>query len=344
MKEDRKVKTVQSRDGAATSNSTQYRDSKQGKRRHQHHRTPKVEPFQGNHDDLKGHVYTYDGLTRASQFRETTERIGEWAKQNCTTFPLDVWKSIESLVEPNQDSWRPSAPTNPNDVVDAAIFKEEVQEFTKRKRAYRDNCTKLFTVALGQCSQATNAKLEAREDWENMKSEHNLVHLLKAIKSLLHNQLQNDRHSGITAYDSLKTVFKVRQARHEETAEYRKRFSAATEVLEHVGITFGAMFQGMADNILKSQYDKDREGSTDEQATEAETKAGESVLAIMSLKQSCAVRYGEVTRELQNDFLKGKDNYPTDITAAYSMLANWRQWERKRDAAPPLDGVAYSMD
>lgn len=229
-------------------------------------------------------------------------------------------------------------------MVDAAIFKEDVQEFTKRKRAYRDNSTKIFTVTLGQCSQATKAKLEAREDWEGMKSEHNLVRLLKAIKSLLHNQLQNDRHAGITAYGSIKALFNVRQVSHEETVEYRKRFTAATEVLEHVGVTFGAMFQGMADDVLKSQYDTDREGATDEQATEAERKAGDSVLAIMFLRQSCPARYGEVARELQNDFLKGKDNYPTDITAAYAMLASWRQWSKTRDKASPLDGVAYSME
>lgn len=42
-------------------------------------------------------------------------------------FPLDVWLSIENLTVPDQDSWKPSAPEDPEDVVDADIFKEEVQ-------------------------------------------------------------------------------------------------------------------------------------------------------------------------------------------------------------------------
>lgn len=59
---------------------------------------------------------------------------------------------------------------------------------------------------------------------------------------------------------------------HEETADYRKQFTAATEVLEHIGIQFRAFFQGMADMILESEYITTREGATDDQETEAVTK------------------------------------------------------------------------
>lgn len=218
-----------------------------------------------------------------------------------------------------------------------------MHEYTKKKRAYRDNCTKVYTVVLAQCSQATEAKLEARDDRDTMKSKHDLVGLLKALKSLLHNQLQNDSYSGMTAYESTRSLFRVRQARHEKTTEYRKRFRAAAEVLDHVGVTLGAQFQGMADEVLKTKYEKTREDATDEEATNAETEAGNAVLAVMFLKQACPVRYGEVVRELQNDFLKSKNNYPVNVTAAYARLSNWHSGSKQRDPPPPLDGVAYSI-
>lgn len=304
----------------------------------------KQDPFIGNLPELQGFVYTYDGYARASQFRRTTEKIGEWTKQNCAKYPLDVWRAINSLSEPDMDEWRPEAPDDPEDVVDAAVFKEEVQEYGKRKRAFRDNSTKVYTVILGQCSEATKAKLEAREDWESINEEHQLVNLLKAVKSLLHNQLENDRYEGLTAYESLKSLMHTRQQRYEDTSEYRKRFTAATEVLEHIGISFGAMFQGIADKLLESEFNTNREDATDQQATEAETKAGESVLAVMFLKQSCQARYAEINRDLQNDFLKRKDSYPSNVTAAYNILVNWRQWSLPQESTPPLDGVAFTID
>lgn len=104
------------------------------------------------------------------------------------------------------------------------------------------------------------------------------------------------------------------------------------------------MFQGIADDMLQLHFRKTRAAATDEQATEAEEKAGEAVLAIMFLKQSCPTRFGEVTKQLQNDFLKGKDNYPTNDTAAYAMLSNWHLGSRTQESAPPLDSVAYAMD
>lgn len=301
------------------------------------------ETFKGNNEDLEGFVYTYDGHAKASQFQKTTEKIGEWAKRNCPCFPLDVWKGIETLEEPDFNEWRPDAPENMEDVVEAAIFKEEVQEYGKRKRAYRDNSTKVYTIVIGQCSEATKAKLEAIDDWDDINGEHNLVQLLKAVKSLMHNQIQGGRHAGLTAYESLRALLSIRQQRHEETAHYRKRFTAARDVLEHVGMAFGGMFQGIADSILVSDYNTTREDATDAQALAAEADAGENVLAIMFLRQACTARYGEITRELQNDFLKDKDNYPSNVTAAYNMLANWNRGSSTGDSAPPLDGLAYTM-
>lgn len=92
-----------------------------GQERYAHQTT--YEQFRGNHTDLQGFVYAYDVRGRASQFRETTEKIGEWSKQNCAPFPLDVWRALDALKEPDQNTWLPDAPGDPNDIVDAAIFK-----------------------------------------------------------------------------------------------------------------------------------------------------------------------------------------------------------------------------
>lgn len=95
-------------------------------------------------------------------------------------------------------------------------------------------------MVITQCSEATKAKLEARDDWRAMNGERDLVQLLKAIKSLMHLQVQDCSHDGLTAFESLKALFSIRQLRHEVTAENRKWFLAASEVLEHVKVSFGS--------------------------------------------------------------------------------------------------------
>lgn len=263
--------------------------------------------------------------------------------KNYVTLTLDMWKAIKNLSEPDYHSWRTSAPDHPNDISDALIFKGEVHKSTRRRRVYRSNTAEVFTVMIGQCSWATERQDEVRNNWKELKSKQNVVKWLKAIKTLLHNQLQNECHTRITAYESVSATFRVQQAQHEETAEYCRHFTAATKILQRVGVTFSAMSQGMADEILKRHYRKTRTAATDAQVAKAELKAEESVLAIAILKQACPMRYSEVSHELQNGFLKMMDHYPANITTAYATPTNWHLGSRTRDKTPPLNGVAYSM-
>lgn len=82
------------------------------------------------------------------------------------------------------------------------------------------------------------------------------------------------------------------------------------------------MLQGISDEILTIHYKETRAAATDEQATDTDRRAGNSVLAITAIKQAFPVRYKEVFRDLQNSFLKLKDNYPVNVTLAYEMLSN----------------------
>lgn len=112
--------------------------------------------------------------------------------------------------------------------------------------------------------------MEARNDWGDINKEKHLVEPLKAVKSLMHNQLQNDGCAGLTAYDSLKTLMGIRQQLHEDTKDYRKSSAAAAEVVEHIWIALGPKFQGMADTVLEQHFNTTSEAATDELATEAE--------------------------------------------------------------------------
>lgn len=154
--------------------------------------------------------------------------------------------------------------------MDAAIFKEKLYEFVRKKRAYRDNSTKVFTFITSQCSQATKAKFEVQNDWRELKPKHDVLKLLNAIMSILLNQLQNDFRAGITAYKSIRVLLEVRFGRYEQTAEYHKRFIVAKEVLERFGVKFRAMFQIRADKILRLLHRKTQTAATDAQVIEAE--------------------------------------------------------------------------
>ena len=54
-------------------------------------------------------------------------------------------------------------------------------------------------------------------------------------------------------------------------------------------------------------------------------------MAVAFIHSADKARFGEVATDLQNEYLKGTDQYPSDITAAYKMLSNWRASTKYRE-------------
>lgn len=309
-------------------------------RKPQSHGHGNSQPFRGEHEDLKGFVYTYDSAARANQYEKTTEKVAEWTKKELS-FCMDIWRSIIDLKEPQMETWKPKAPVDGGDMLEKAIFGESVKEYMLRKRTYDNNRSKVYTVVLGQCSEAMKAKIEGQDNWEIIHREHDLVKLLKSIKVWMLNQ-QGARSPVQATYSSLMAVFRMRQNRHEELIEFRKRFVAATQVLEHIGVKFGGALEKIANKILKEDKKLERSDATKDDIKEAEEKALEKLLAVAFINAADRARYQEVTTDLENEFLKGSDQYPEDITSAYNMLTNWKQ-STQHTTTPFNDGISFAQ-
>jgi len=53
-------------------------------------------------------------------------------------------------------------------------------------------------------------------------------------------------------------------------------------------------------------------------------------------------RYGKLIEDIENDFLEGRNNYPTIVVAAYNLRTNWKQENRAGWRTPMADGVAFT--
>lgn len=235
------------------SDEKEPRENDQKNRGDRNKRTSKVsqqDAFRGDHKDLQGFTYTYDSAARANQYDKTTKKITEWVEKELT-FCKDIWRVMSTLKEPDTNSWKPTAPDKDKEMtkMEESLFNEEVKEYVLRKRTYENNTFKVYSIVLGQCSEAMKAKLEGQDDWEDIHEKHDLLQLLKSIKVWMLNQ-QSDRNPVLSTYSAIAGMFKIRQNRHEELPEFRKRFVAAKEVLEHIGVSMGAALTKITDCAL----------------------------------------------------------------------------------------------
>lgn len=302
---------------------------------------PAAETFRGEHEDLKGYVYTYDEAARADQYDKTTKQIGQWVKKELQ-FSIDIYNSIKCLKEPDRDKWEPEELPEDATTGKRAIFNEKIKEFMLRSRTYDNNRTKVYTIVYGQCSDAMRCKLEAQDDWDEIEEEHNLVKLVKSIKAWMLNQ-QDSKSPVVRAVSSISAVFRIRQKRHEGLQEYRNRFTATVDVAKHTGVELGKALVTISNNVLKSDHKKEkRDDATSEEVKNAEATALDKLLAVAFLLGADKARFQEVITDLENQYLKGKDEYPKDVTSAYTRLLGWNKNVSKNET-PFNDGLSFAQ-
>lgn len=296
--------------------------------------------FRGEHKDLHGFIYDYDTTARPNQYEKTTERIGQWAKQNLD-HSLDIWNAIRNLEAPDMAAWNPPTP-KAGDVVAQARFNEKIKNVIKREEKYENNRTVVYSIVFGQCSATMKAQLESQDDWDTINVKHDLVTLLKSIKVWALNQ-QSSTYPTMAMISSSKSLFKMNQGKYEDLIEFKKRFTAVAEVLDHIEADLSGYTKGLANKILKKEHNVDRKDANEAQIEAAQKTAKNRFLAGMFLDGADPLRYRAVLEDLRNQYLKGKNEYPENVTAAFNMLQNWSAKTKTKEEEPYNDGVNFAQ-
>jgi hypothetical protein len=126
--------------------------------------------------------------------------------------------------------------------------------------------------------------------------------------------------------------------------EYFKRVHNIVDVIKSLG-------ENLADDMnLKEELperNRPRNGWTEAQKREAKERIENKTVAYRILVQADRSRYGELIKEVENDFLKGHDDYPKTPTDAYNLLVNYHNYitvNKRTVTQGGLDQVAFVTD
>jgi hypothetical protein len=176
-------------------------------------------------------------------------------------------------------------------------------------------------------------KIGALSDFSTENRANNCVWLLGEIKGVTH-QFDTKRNIFLSLLDARIAYFSCKQTQQQTDTEYLEVFRANVEVLEYYKA-----------NISESHLLVDNLGGT---LTEVECKkiARGCTIAMAFLRGADPRRYSALWSDLANQKTRGNDQYPKDLTAAYSMLVNYhapspnRQHQGSQShQAPPTSSV-----
>ena len=118
--------------------------------------TPKSN-FKGDTEGLEGHIYDVGVSNQAELFTNTTKKVLSYAGRSYSE-AQDIRIALETISEISIKA--PKKETTGDDTINTLILNKEVDAYIKRKHAYRQNKAYMFSVILGQCTDAMKAKLE----------------------------------------------------------------------------------------------------------------------------------------------------------------------------------------
>jgi hypothetical protein len=242
--------------------------------------------------------------------QKTVEALKGFAKKS-----LKYAKDLASLfgAETRQPAlekpWKPGADA---DETDLAIWSKDVRIYAKRKRALRGNLAALHTVILGQCSEAMKAKVKSLDGFTDSATHNNCEWLLNNIKATT---MQFDaKHNGyISMIDATAAFLNCRQQQGQSADSYLEALKNHTDTIEYHGST-------LVLNPNLAPETKDEDGTRYTDVERAKIAHDCTFLAAASIRSSDPTRYGALVADLANQYSKGKNTYPTDLTSAYSLL------------------------
>jgi hypothetical protein len=294
--------------------------------------------FTGANSSLTGKIFDVTGRDAIHQFADTMKAIADYVGQQYT-HSGDMHFMIENLSD--YSFVRPPNPNDAEDPYEMEPWKKQLDIHWKRKGIYADNKMKLYSLVWGQANKATQSKIETHQEYQQCKAEYDSLKLIKIIREFVFKS--DDRQYKYKAEDQAKRNFyNLRQTPDMSCQEYFEKVRNVVDVITSLG---GSPADDM--HLTDELPARPRGGYTEQQKQEAKERIQEKTIAYGLLTRADKGRYGKLIEEIENDFLKGHDDYPKTPTEVYNLLVNYRNYVtvNKRTAIQGgLDQVAFLTD
>jgi hypothetical protein len=247
------------------------------------------------------------------QYVRTVEALEQFTKKMYKF--SDDFASLYAFEPSMPQLDKPKPPLKENrDEADELIFKEEIKQYVNCCAVLKDNLAAIWSVAIGQCTKTMKAKLESLQEYEQKHTGYDCNWLLKSILSITL-QFDRRRYGYLTLMEAQQRFLTCKQAPSQTVEAYQQQLTLWSDTIEHHGGTIVANYM-LADAA-------DSGGNVRSDAARREV-AKQETLAMALLRGADQSKFGTLLDHLSNQYASGQDEYPKDLTSAYSLLVHYR--------------------
>ena len=248
--------------------------------------------------------------------------------------PEDPSANYNDIIDPNNGEVIQTAQDQVT-YLERKIYDNEIIAMVKRRNSLKSNLQKAYSLILGQCTDLMKDKLKASTRWNDIKSRQDALQLLNEIRTITY-KFEEQKYLPLSIHNAKATFYSFRQG-NLTNSDYFQRFKNYTDIATSFdGNLHDEAITRMA---CREEHDhSDIEGLDEDEKTAVDEKASNMYLSIAFLQQSDRRHYAKLSEDLENDYTKGNDNYPRDVTKAYQLLNDYKDAGAKREAQ--AQGVA----
>ena len=299
--------------------------------------------FEGRIEVLKAAVYDFIGLRQPELYIRTTREIADYVGRTLKYYGSDAKTAIENLELPviPRPGTKPILGVDDADELDLKIWEKEIDEYMAQRKWLKQNMKTAYIIVWGQCSDAMRARAEATTDFKKTSKEQDTIELLKVIKQIMfcNDTVKFSPHALRNAHRRFNTF---EQSRTATPNEYLDSFMNCVDVIIYSGGEIGLdpeMIK-LAEADIGVKYSE----GTDDQKTKIHAAAKERYLATCFFLGADKHRYGRLIENTENNFIQNVNQYPKTISAAHSLLLNYKQDPRNliKMVGGFSDGIAFA--
>ena len=274
--------------------------------------------FTGNMTEMKGYVFQPCHVSKnANQYHNTVEVLRQYVakeyKMGRELMALFLPTPTQPAVAEPPDDPTPTGRTTNGalklTMQDTKTFELSIKRYLEREDQLKDDMHSLFYVVLGQCDKAITAKLESIDGYTAQVAQGNCLWLLQHVRATM-NQFNSGQYPYVTLFQAHRHFYNLLQGRKTVT-EYYHAFKMEYDTI------------GLLHGWLPPDLELDagvQPGVTGESDANTQAAIHQREVATYFILGADKNRFGKLQRDLQDNFARGTNQFPTTLTAAYSLL------------------------
>ena len=213
------------------------------------------------------------------------------------------------------------------------LWQLEVNKYSKRVGTLEENKSAAFALIVSKISKITKSKLKSNAEYLEKELESDVLWLIESLDEVMVN-FEDAKPNEIAMEEQMERILKLKQSENVPNEDFIKLVQKEIKVYEKHGGRFmwGDRQDEELNKALKKELEeyKKKEGKEMNKQENKETsnrikkRIQDKLVAFAIIRRSCSKRYKGLQLKLQNDFLMGRNEYPTNIPDVLKILNNYK--------------------